>query len=68
MTKNSFLFHLKSFFRSQDIYIFVLTRWSFRKNGLIKNIRLVLKFKILRNISQSKGNQTIKFGQIIEYK
>ena len=50
------------------------------KNGLIKKIRLISKFMtsqpglqtiaryILSNISQSKGNQTIKFGQLIEYK
>ena len=50
------------------------------KNGLIKKIRLTSKFMtsqpglqtiaryILSNISQSKGNQTIKFGQLIEYK
>ena len=50
------------------------------KNGLIKKIRLTSKFMtsqpglqtiaryILSNISQSKGNQTIKFGQSIKYK
>ena len=53
--------------------------WSCRKNGLIKKIRLTSKFMtshpglqtiaiyILPNISQSKGNQTKKFGQLIEY-
>ena len=53
--------------------------WSYRKNGLIKKIRLTSKFMtshpglqtitiyILPNISQSKGNQTKKFGQLIEY-
>ena len=58
---------------------FVTTYWSYRKNGLIKKISLTLKFKtsqtglqtiakgILPNISQRKGNQTMKFGQLIEY-
>ena len=74
-----FLFHLKSSFCSQDIYVFVTTFWSCRKNGLIRKIRLTSKFMtsqpglqtiaihILPNISQSKGNQTMKFGQLIEY-
>ena len=49
------------------------------KNGLIRKIRLILKFltsqpcsqtiaiHILPNISRSKGNQAMKFGQLIEY-
>ena len=49
------------------------------KNGLIRKISLISKFMmsqtsyqtvavhILLNISRSKGNQTMKFGQIIEY-
>ena len=53
--------------------------WSCRKNGLIRKIRLTPKFvtsqpgsqtialHILPDISQSKGNQTMKFGQLIEY-
>ena len=57
-----------------------MTFWSCRKNGLIRKIRLTSKFMtsqpglqtiaihILPNISQSKGNQTMKFGQFIEYK
>ena len=52
---------------------------SCRKNGLIRKIRLTPKFMmsqpglqtiaihILPNISQSKCNQTMKFGQLIEY-
>ena len=74
-----FLFHLKSSFCSQDIYVFVTTFWSCRKNGLIKKIRLISKFMmsqpglqaiaihILPDISQSEGNQIMKFGQLIEY-
>ena len=27
----------------------------------------IIPINILRNISQSKGNQTTKFGQLIEY-
>ena len=49
------------------------------KSGLIRKIRLILKFMtsqpgkqtigihILPNISRSKGNQTMKIGQLIEY-
>ena len=73
-----FLFHLKSYFRSQDIKVIIMSFWSCRKNGLIRNIRLTSKFmtsqpslqtvaiRIFLNISQRKGNQTMKFGQLIE--
>ena len=56
-----------------------MTLCSCRKNDLIRKIRLTKKFMtsqpgqqtiaihILTNISQSKGKQTIKFGQLIEY-
>ena len=49
------------------------------QNGLIKKIRLISNFvtsqpglqtiviHILPNILRSKGNQTMKFGQLIEY-
>ena len=72
------LFHLKSSLRSQDIYV-VMNFWSYRKNCLIRKIRLTSKFMtsqvglqtfaihILPNISHSKGNQTMKFGQLIEH-
>ena len=74
-----FLFHLKNSFLSQDIYIFVLSFWSCKKNGLIRKIKIIWKFMtsqpgqqtitihILSNISRSKGNQTLKYGQVIEY-
>ena len=79
--KNAFYFILKvlfvlKIFRSQ---VFVTTFWSGRKNGLIRKIRLTSKFMtsqpgsqtfaihILLDISQSKGNQTMRFGQLIEY-
>ena len=56
-----------------------MTFWSCRKNGLIRKIRLALKFMtsqpglqtiaihMLPNISQSKDIRTMKFGQLIEY-
>ena len=49
------------------------------KNGLIRKIRLISKFMTSQpgkqaiaihtfaNIAKSKGNQTIKFGQLTEY-
>ena len=51
-----------------------MTFWSCRKKGLIRKIRLILKFMasqpgqqtitkhILPNISRNKGNQIIKLG------
>ena len=36
-----FLFHLKSYFRSQDILTFVLTFWPYRKNGSIRKIKSI---------------------------
>ena len=74
-----FLFYLKSSFRSQDVQVFVTAFWFCRKNGLIRKIRLISKFMasqpglqtivihILSNIFHSKGNQTMKFGELIEY-
>ena len=73
------MFHLKSSIRSADIYVFVTTFWSCRKNGFIRKIKLTSKFMtpqpglqtiavyILPNISQSKGNQTVNFDQLTEY-
>ena len=49
------------------------------KNGLIRKTKLILKFMtpqpdqqtiaihILTNISESKGNQAMKFGQLIKH-
>ena len=74
-----FLSRLENFFRSQDIKVSVMTFLSSRKNSLIRKIGLASYFmtsqpglqtipiNILLNISQSKGNQTIKFGQLIEH-
>ena len=56
-----------------------MTFWSCRKNGSIRKIRLISKsitsqpgqkiiaIHILPYISRSKGKQTMKFGQLIEY-
>ena len=56
-----------------------MTFWSCRKNGLIRQIRLISKFmmsqpgyqtiaiQILPNISGSKSNQTMKLGQLLDY-
>ena len=65
-----------------------MTFWPYRKNSLIRKLRLThgviipwltLKFMTsqpglqaipihtLSNISQSKGNQTMTFGQLIEH-
>ena len=55
-----------------------MTFWLSRKNALIRKIRLISKFMtaqpgqqtvtitILPNISRGKGNQAMKFGQVIE--
>ena len=56
-----------------------MTSWSRRKNGLIRKIRLISQFMmsqrgyqtitihILFNVSRSKGYQTLKLGQVVEY-
>ena len=66
--------YVKNSFRFRDIYIFLLTFWLGRKH-LDKKAKINLQtddvtdwktkiaIHILPNISRSKGNQTIKFGQ-----
>ena len=56
-----------------------MTFWSCRKNSLIRKIRLISKSVtsqpgqqtiatyIWLNISRSKGNKPMKFGQLIKY-
>ena len=73
-----FLFHLKISFRSKDFQIFVLNCGHVEKR-FHKKIRSILKFMtsqpgkqtiaihILPNTSKSKGNQTMKFSQLIEH-
>ena len=72
-----FLIHVKSSFRSWDVYIFALTFWSCRKTTrklwLISTFMMsqteqqFITIHILPNISRSKSNQTINFGQLLEY-
>ena len=69
--ENAFYFVLKA--------LFVKTFWSCGKNDLIRKISLTSKFMtsqpglqtisigISDNISQSKGNQTMQFVQLIDY-
>ena len=69
------LLQLKSSFRSQDIEVFVLNFWSCRKGGLIRNLRLILRFMmsqpgqqtttmhILHNISRIKDKQLIEYNK-----
>ena len=73
MMKNAFYFILKA--------LFVLKKKSLimKKNILIGKVRLSSRYMtsqlgkqtiamhILPNIFRSKGNQTMKFGQLIEY-
>ena len=76
--ENSFLFHLKSSFRSRDIRIFVFTFYTLQKIGRIRNQSKITKFvtsqpgkqtirkHIITNISRSNDNQPMKFSQSIE--
>ena len=78
IVKNPFYF-IFNYFCYQNIYTFVLTFWSYRKSGVIRNTRLISKFMtsqpcqqtitilILPNIFQSKSNQIVKLSQLIEY-
>ena len=75
MMKNASYLILKTLLFSRYL-IFVLTFWSCRKNRLIRKTNfkiydvttwLTITINILSNILQSKGNETIEFGQLIEY-
>ena len=67
---------LFSFSRYLNICLDYMVIWQ---NGLIGEIRLISNFiasqpsseiiviHTLQNISRSKGNETMKFGQLIEY-
>ena len=62
-----------------EIFKFLSWLFDYVKNGLIRKLRLTSKFMtsqagqqlitihILSNISRGKEDQTIKFGQLIEY-
>ena len=75
MMKNAFYFILKALSVIKIFKVFVTTFWPSRKNDLIRRIRLIssepslqtIAIYILLNISKSKGNQTMKLGQLIEY-
>ena len=72
-----FLFYFESSFDSRDIEKFILTSWTSKKNSFVTKIKLISKFimsqpgkqtiaiDILPNMSRSKGNQTMKFDQLI---
>ena len=77
MMKNAFYFILKALFVLK-LFKLLSQLWSGRKNSLIKKISLTSKLTsqpglqtiamhIMPNISQSIGNQTTKFCQLIEY-
>ena len=78
--KNAFYFILKAPF---VLKLFECLPWLFdhvEKKDLIRKIRLISKFMtsqtgsqantihILANISRSKGNETMKFDQVIVYR
>ena len=71
MVKNAYYFVLKALFVLKIFKFFATTFWSWRKNCLIKKIRLTSKFMTsppgLQTIATRIGNQTMKFGQLIEY-
>ena len=62
--KNAFYFILKASFCSQDIKFLSRLFGYVGKTACLQTIAI----HILPNISQSKGNKTMKFGQLIEYK
>ena len=77
MMKNAFYFTIKTLF---VLKVFKFLSWLglvIYKNGLIRKARLISKFMtsqtgsqtivihMLPNIARSKGNQTIKFDQLI---
>ena len=78
MMKKCFYFVSKTFFVLK-IFKFLSRHFGHRKNSLIRKIRSTSKFmtpnpglqtipvQILPNISQCKGNETMKFGQLIEH-
>ena len=78
MKKNTFYFTLNALFVLK-IFKILSSIFGMYKNGLMRKIRIILKFitsqpgkqaiaiHILPSISWSKGNQTMKCGQFIEY-
>ena len=78
MMKNAFCFTLKTLFVLK-VFNFCVDILAMQKSSLITKIRLVFKvygfttwlttiaMRILHTISKNKENQTMKFGQFIEY-
>ena len=80
MMKNAFFWWKVLFVSNKVKYLSWLdSSWWSRSNGLIRKMRPISKFMtsqygtqtmaihMLLNISQNKRNQTIKFGQLVEY-
>ena len=79
LMKSAFYFILKALFVLKT-FKFLSCFFSCRKSSLIRKIRLISKFimsqpglqtitiHILPNISRNKGNHTMKFAQLVEYK
>ena len=63
MMKNAFYFILKALLVFKIFKFFVTTFRSCRKNDFIRKKKLTSKVMM----SQSKGNQLMKFGQVIKY-
>ena len=75
-----FLFYFKKIFSFPRYLNFCLDFLVIQKNGSIRKISLISKFipsqpsqqtivlHMLPNIPRGKGNQTVKFGQLINYK
>ena len=78
MTKNAFYFMLKALF-VLEIFRFLSRIFDCVEKRLDKKAKVnfkivtlqtgqqIITIHILLNISRSKGNQTMKFGQLIEY-
>ena len=77
--KNAFYFLLKIVFVLKIFKFLIFTFLVKWENGLMRKLRLISKFMtllsgkqaivihVLSNIPRCKGNQTMKFGQLIEY-
>ena len=77
--KNGFYCILKALFVLKTFKFLSQVFGHVGKNGLMRKIRLTSKLMtsqpgsqtiavhILRDISQSEGNQNMKFGQLVEY-
>ena len=77
--KNAFYSTVKALFVLKIIFFLPWLFWPCRKNDLIRKVSLVSKFvtlatgkqiiliHIFPDISRYIGNQTMKFGQLMEY-